>query len=304
MGVIETTSLSKSYSNTTAVDGLDLSVEQGEVFGFLGPNGSGKSTTIDILLGFIQRTSGTASVFGLDPAEDGTSIRRNCGVVPDGFEVMPGWTGRDHLAFELDARDVDSETTPLLDRVGLLEDADRPATEYSRGMTQRLLIAMACAGEPDVLLLDEPSTGLDPNGAQLLQELVEEQTARGATVFFSSHRLGQVESVCDRIGILADGSLLTVDSIESLRETLSDAAQLRVSVDHVPNELEPLLNHNAVNGVEVDGCTLHIECSVERQLAVLKQLEQLGVNPREFETETASLQDVFAAYTTSAAAES
>ncbi len=300
MCVIETEGLTKRYGDTVALESLDLRVESGEVFGFLGPNGAGKSTTIDILLDLIRPTSGSASVFGLDPRTDGPAIRRRCGVVPDGCSMMPDWTGRDHVAFEIESRGVDDDPDVLLERVSLADDADRLATDYSRGMTQRLLLAMALAGDPDLLILDEPSTGLDPNGVELMQEIIRERADGGTTVFFSSHLLAQVEAVCDRVGILRDGDLVAVDDLETLRSDLGTSTTMRVAVERVPDDLSPLSALESVTSVRTDEGTIVLECSENATVDVLTTLEDLGAGPQDFDLETASLQDVFAEYTVSA----
>ncbi|WP_455449933.1 ATP-binding cassette domain-containing protein [Natrinema thermotolerans] len=300
MCVIETEGLTKRYGDTVALESLDLRVESGEVFGFLGPNGAGKSTTIDILLDLIRPTSGSASVFGLDPRTDGPAIRRRCGVVPDGCSMMPDWTGRDHVAFEIQSRGVDDDPDVLLERVGLADDADRVATDYSRGMTQRLLLAMALAGDPDLLILDEPSTGLDPNGVELMQEIIRERADAGTTVFFSSHLLAQVEAVCDRVGILRDGNLVAVDDLETLRSDLGTSTTIRVAVERVPDDLSPLSALESVASVRTDEGTIVLECSENATVDVLTTLEDLGAGPQDFDLETASLQDVFSEYTAAA----
>ncbi|MFA9503602.1 ATP-binding cassette domain-containing protein [Natrinema sp. H-ect1] len=300
MCVIETEGLTKRYGDTVALESLDLRVESGEVFGFLGPNGAGKSTTIDILLDLIRPTSGSASVFGLDPRTDGPAIRRRCGVVPDGCSMMPDWTGRDHVAFEIESRGVDDDSDVLLERVGLADDADRVATDYSRGMTQRLLLAMALAGDPDLLILDEPSTGLDPNGVALMQEIIRERADAGTTVFFSSHLLAQVEAVCDRVGILRDGNLVAVDDLETLRSDLGTSTTIRVAVERVPDDLSPLSALESVASVRTDEGTIVLECSENATVDVLTTLEDLGAGPQDFDLETASLQDVFSEYTAAA----
>ncbi|OLZ41975.1 copper ABC transporter ATP-binding protein [Natrinema saccharevitans] len=300
MCVIETDGLTKRYGDTVALESLDLRVESGEVFGFLGPNGAGKSTTIDILLDLIRPTSGSASVFGLDPRTDGPAIRRRCGVVPDGCSMMPDWTGRDHVAFEIESRGVDDDPDVLLERVGLADDADRVATDYSRGMTQRLLLAMALAGDPDLLILDEPSTGLDPNGVELMQEIIRERADAGTTVFFSSHLLAQVEAVCDRVGILRDGNLVAVDDLETLRSGLATSTTMRVTVERVPDDLSPLSALESVASVRTGEGTIVLECSENATVDVLTTLEDLGAGPQDFDLETASLQDVFSEYTATA----
>jgi ABC-2 type transport system ATP-binding protein len=158
---------------------------------------------------------------------------------------------------------------------------------------------MALVGEPDLLILDEPSTGLDPNGAREMREIVREENARGATVFFSSHILGQVEAVCDRVGILRDGELVAEDSVEGLREAVGTEARLRVSVDRVPEgALDEVAAIDGVNRVYEDEDGLVVECKDSAKTRVLSALEEAGASVSDFETEEASLEDLFMAYTT------
>ncbi|SDY08660.1 ABC transporter ATP-binding protein [Halopenitus persicus] len=217
---IETAGLTKRYGDTVALDGLDLSVERGEVYGFLGPNGAGKSTTIDLLLNYIKPTSGTARVLGYDPWTDVVASHRRIGICPDRFGTYDGMSARQHLRLVIDTKDVDDDPDRLLERVGLADAATRPAGEFSQGMEQRLALAMSLAGEPDLLILDEPFTGLDPHGVALVRDVVDAESDRGATVFFSSHVLGQVEVVCDRVGILHHGRLVEEGSLAVFREQL------------------------------------------------------------------------------------
>src|SRR6056297_3406256 len=193
MAAIRTSGLTKRYdggllgSDVTAVDGLDLVVEEGEVYGFLGPNGAGKSTTIDVLLDYARPTAGTATVLGHDANAESEAVSERVGVLPEGYGLYDRLTGRRNLEFALDWRGADDDPDRLLDRVGLdADDAARPVGDYSKGMTQRVALAMVLVGDPDLLVLDEPSSGLDPNGIRLLREIVREQAAQGTTVFFSS----------------------------------------------------------------------------------------------------------------------
>ena len=219
MAAIEAVGLTKRFGGVTAVSDLDLVVEPGEVFGFLGPNGAGKSTTIDALLGYVRPTSGTATVLGMDVGESAHLIRSRTGVLPDGYGLYGRLTGREHLAFVSRSKGTAGREDHLLDRVGLADAADRRTGGYSRGMCQRLAIAMALVDDPDLLVLDEPTSGLDPNGVRLLRAIVQEENERGATVFFSSHALDQVEAVCDRVAIVDDGRLVAVDTVDGLRQS-------------------------------------------------------------------------------------
>ncbi|WP_306054300.1 ABC transporter ATP-binding protein [Natronococcus wangiae] len=238
MSAIRTIDLTKRYGSHTAVSEVNLTVDAGEVYGFLGPNGAGKSTTIGMLLSYVHPTEGTARVFGKDVREESVAIKRRVGVLPESCRLYDRLTGRKHLQFAIDAMDADDDPDTLVDRVGLEPDAARrPVSEYSTGMKQRLKIAVALIDEPDLLVLDEPSGGLDPAGIQLLRELVLEERDRGAAVFFSSHILEQVEAVCDRIGILVDGCLRTSGDIEVLKSDTGPAVELDIEVDVLSSEL-------------------------------------------------------------------
>ncbi|GGL66698.1 ABC transporter ATP-binding protein [Halocalculus aciditolerans] len=217
---IETVDLTKRYGNQVAVDSLDLTVRDGEIYGFLGPNGAGKSTTIGLLMDYLRPTSGSMQVLGLDPQQDVVDLHGRVGVLPDRFSLYEDLTGRRHLEFVIDTKHATNDPESVLERVGLADAIDREAGEYSQGMGQRLALAMALVGGPDLLVLDEPFTGLDPHGVRRVREIVHEEHDRGATVFFSSHVLGQVELVCDRVGILHHGRLVTEGSLDELRSAV------------------------------------------------------------------------------------
>jgi ABC-2 type transport system ATP-binding protein len=165
-------------------------------------------------------------------------------------------------------------------------------------MRQRLALGMALVGDPDLLILDEPSSGLDPAGAKEMREIVREEAERGTTVFFSSHVLGQVEAVCDRVGIMRDGRLVAEDSVEGLREAAGADATLRIETAGIENgAVESVESVEGVTGVTVDGDSLSVSCDSDAKTAVLTALESAGVSVENFETESASLEDLFLAYT-------
>ena len=274
MTAVETDGLTRRFGDVTAVGDLSLAVEEGEVFGFLGPNGAGKSTTISLLLGFLAPTDGSATVLGHDAAAESRAVRRRTGLLPEGFEAVPNLTGREHVEAAIETKGADDDPDELLDRVGLdPADARRPADDYSTGMFQRMALAVALVGEPDLLVLDEPSSGLDPNGVRLVREIVREERDRGATVFFSSHILDEVERVCDRVGILQDGRLTAVNSVENLRTDLGMGAVVEATVDAVPADLD-LAAVDGVTDVEVDGSTVRAACaSPSAKMPVLRALD-------------------------------
>ncbi|WP_380676567.1 ABC transporter ATP-binding protein [Salinigranum sp. GCM10025319] len=214
---IRTEGLTKRYGSTAVVDELDLVVDTDEVFGFLGPNGAGKSTTIEMLLDFVRPTSGNVRVLGRDPQRDVVDVHERIGVLPDRYSLYPDLTAQEHLKFVIETKRVDDDPDELLARVGLSDARADPTATFSQGMEQRLALAMALVGTPDLLVLDEPFTGLDPHGVRTVREIVHEENERGATVFFSSHVLGQVELVCDRVGIVHRGRLVASGTLEELR---------------------------------------------------------------------------------------
>ncbi|WP_280586489.1 ABC transporter ATP-binding protein [Halorubrum sp. Boch-26] len=323
MTAIELRGVRKEFGDVTAVRDLDLTVQEGEVYGFLGPNGAGKSTTIDMLLDLVRPTAGTVRVLGRDATGDGVAIRRRTGVLPDGFSVYNRLSGRKHVEFAIKSKEADDDPDALLERVGLLDDADRKAGGYSKGMRQRLALAMALAGTPDLLVLDEPSSGLDPAGAKEMREIVRSEADRGATVFFSSHILEQVDAVCDRVGILRGGELVAEDSVEGLREAVGGEETLEIAVGGPSGSdaangadgatgtdgasdaaVEAVRAVDGVSRVDRDGDALVVSCADGAKTRVIAALEDAGVGVDDFHTREASLEDLFLAYTEGDAPES
>ncbi|SEQ83685.1 ABC transporter ATP-binding protein [Natrinema salaciae] len=300
MTAIETSGLTKEYGELTAVDDLDLTVEGGEVFGFLGPNGAGKSTTINMLLDFTRPTAGSATVLGYDAQTEADEISPRVGVLPEGFDVYPRLSGRRHIAFASKTKDADADPDEILERVGLsAEDADRPAGDYSKGMRQRLATGMALVGDPDLLVMDEPSTGLDPHGIREMQDLVRSEAERGTTVFFSSHILEHVEAVCDRVGVLTEGELVAVDTIEGLREEIGGGATVTITLADAGTDARGVIGDvPGVTDVTASGRTL--ECSVTDPAAkahVVTELADAGATIRDLRIEEVSLESLFTALT-------
>lgn len=260
MATIETTGLTKTFGDVHAVADLDLTVNEGEIFGFLGPNGAGKSTTINLLLDFIRPTSGRIEVLGIDAQEHPAAVRRRVGVLPEGFGFDDPLLGREYLDWAIESKGASDDPDELLELVGLADAADRMASEYSKGMQQRLAFAMALAGDPDLLILDEPSTGLDPNGIQNMREIVREQAAQGTTVFFSSHHLAEVEAVCDRVGVMNEGELVAVDTIDGLRESAGGPATITLDCATSPTDLG-VADLDNVADVTVEDRTLTVTCT-------------------------------------------
>lgn len=302
MVAIRTCGLSKRYggglfgSDVTAVSDLDLVVERGEVYGFLGPNGAGKSTTIDMLLNYSYPTEGTVEIFGRDIRAEPDVIDRRVGVLPEGYGLYDRLSGRRNLEFAIEWQEASDDPADLLARVGLdADDAARPVGDYSKGMTQRLALAMALVDDPDLLVLDEPSSGLDPNGIRRLRDIIREEASDGTTVFFSSHVLSQVEAVCDRVGILDDGELVAVDTVAGLRETAGASSTLTLAMEDPPSP--EVVTGDGVSDVTVRGKQLRVTCADSRAKArVVARLVERGHSPVDVGSEEASLGEIFGEY--------
>ncbi|QCS44131.1 ABC transporter ATP-binding protein [Natrinema versiforme] len=300
MSAIEISGLTKEYGDLTAVDDLDLTVADGEVFGFLGPNGAGKSTTINMLLDFTRPTAGSATVLGYDTQAEPDAISPRVGVLPEGFDIYPRLSGRRHIEFAIKTKAAGDDPESILRRVGLsADDADRPAGDYSKGMRQRLATGMALVGDPDLLIMDEPSTGLDPHGIREMQDLVHSEAERGTTVFFSSHILEHVEAVCDRVGVLNEGRLVAVDTIEGLREEIGGGATMTLALADGTAEAREIAG--SVPGVtEVTASGRTLECTITDPAAkaeVVTALAGAGATIDDLRIEEVSLESLFTALT-------
>ncbi|WP_227984720.1 ABC transporter ATP-binding protein [Nocardia spumae] len=221
--IVATEALTKRYGGHTVVDAVEMTVRRGEIYGFLGPNGAGKTTTLRMLVGLIAPSSGTATVLGRRPG-DPEALRR-IGVLIEGPGFYPYLSGRDNLrvlaryryAGSGRGRELFAEVDQVLARVGLADRADDRLRTYSLGMKQRLGVGAALLGRPDLLILDEPTNGLDPAGMAEMRELVTGLAADGHTVVLSSHLLGEVQEICDRVGVISGGRLLTESTVSRLR---------------------------------------------------------------------------------------
>jgi len=288
--VIATSGLSKDYGSGRGLFGLDLEVEQGEVFGFLGPNGAGKSTTMRLLLDLIRPTSGSARVLGLDTVSQSLEIRRRVGFLPGDLALYPKLTGRAMLDYLAQLRGgVEPRTRDaLVERFGA--DIDRPIRQLSTGNRQKLGLVQAFMHEPELLILDEPIAGLDPLVQQSFHALLAEVSSLGRTVFLSSHTLSEVERVTRRLAILRQGRLVVVDSLENLRKVAVERLEIEFAAPVDAAEFRAL---PAVTEVNVEGATVTVgfEGSADAVVKAAAVHEVRAIRPREED-----LEDIFLHY--------
>jgi len=229
--MIETSGLTKRYGDVTAVDGLDLRVRRGEIFGFLGPNGAGKTTTIRMLVGLLKATAGDIRIDGIDARAHPLDARARIAYLPDTPYLYEKLSGREFIHFVAGLYRVPPATAArrvdeLLPLFGLAERADDLIEGYSHGMRQKTVLAAALVHDPRILFLDEPTVGLDPRSARLLRDILRQLAARGATVFLSTHILEIAERMCDRIGIINQGRLIALGTVPELHAQAAGSGSL------------------------------------------------------------------------------
>jgi ABC-2 type transport system ATP-binding protein len=275
--------VSKHYHNGRGISGVELSVTKGEIFGFLGPNGAGKTTTIRCIMDFIRPDSGSVTIFGNNVASGPEQTHKLVGYLPSEPQLYPNWTGHRHIELYRRLRGADG-VLPLVKRLDL--SLDLPAKHLSSGNKQKLGLVLAMIGNPQLLIMDEPTRGLDPLLQQTIYEILNEYRHGGGTVFFSSHNLPEVEKVCDRIGVLKDGHIIANESLQSIRNL---SVHIITAFGSTPFKPDSFQGKN-VEIVHHSGN--HIILKVRGDLnATLKQLMTRPL--KDLEIAHANLEDVF-----------
>jgi ABC-2 type transport system ATP-binding protein len=303
---IRAKALTKRYGEFTAVDKLDLTVRHGEVFGLLGPNGAGKTTTILMLLGLTQPSAGTARVLEMDPSRSPLAVKRRVGYLPDNVGFYGGMTGRQNLRYtarlnSIERKLADERIDALLTRVGLAAAGDNKVDTYSRGMRQRLGLADVLVKDPSIVILDEPTTAIDPAGVEEVLELVRELAHDGAAVLLASHLLHQVQQVCDRVGIFVSGKLVASGQMGKLAEQLG-TGPIEIEVQASP-PVEPVRQVVAkvpgVKRVEIDERdtrTLIVYADRDVRAELARALVQAGHPPHHLRRRGDELDEIYRRY--------
>lgn len=243
--MIRTENLTKEYDGFKAVDNLNLDVKEGEIYGFLGPNGAGKTTTILMLLGILRPTRGRIYLLEEELTKNFLSLKRRIGVVSEKQYLYKEMTAGEYLDFFADlygVKDKKKKIDQLLKSVSLLQVKNRKLGAFSRGMQQKLGFARALLPDPELLLLDEPVSGLDPTGIKQIRNLIEKENKKGRTIFISSHLLSEVEKLCREVAIINEGKLLAEDTMENLRRKLSKTVELEIELSQAKKEITKALS--------------------------------------------------------------
>lgn len=281
MYAVSAQNVTKTYGDVTALDGLSLAVERGTTFGLLGSNGAGKTTLFKLLVGHMVPDEGTVEVAGVDVRDAGTDLRRSVGYLPEHAGFPSTLTGREVLAFHGRMRGLvpgerDERIAATLETVGLADAADRPVAGYSNGMNRRLGLATALLARPSILLLDEPTAGLDPLGVRAFHDVVVAlRDADDLTVVLSSHVLSEVETLCEEVAVLADGQLRTAGSVDDLRASHDEDVTVRVRLAD-PSAFESaraVMAEHDCPLVRQEGRTFEVACPPGGVLALLDALD-------------------------------
>jgi ABC-type multidrug transport system ATPase subunit len=299
--MIRTAGLVKRYGSFTAVDGIDLNIPAGEIYGFLGPNGAGKTSTIMMLLGVTQPTAGEIWLFGQKYSRHSLSARRRIGVVPEKHPrgVWPWMTAREYLELFADLFSVPQPAQRiqvLLEKVDLGRFASRRFREFSRGMLQKLSICRALLPDPDILFLDEPISGLDPIGIKQVRDLILSENREGRTIFVSSHQLSEMERICHRVAIIFRGRLLVEDTMSSLLSRMTAHREVHVELDRVPPDLPARMKELPfVKEATALGSTLVVRLSKEGDFrkALSESLIRRDLVPLSITERVPSLEEAF-----------
>jgi ABC-2 type transport system ATP-binding protein len=289
---VEARGLVKRYGELVAVDGVDLTVERGDVFGYLGPNGAGKTTSLRMLLGLIRPTEGTARLFGRDPIVDGARALDGVAGFVEGPRFYPYMSGRKNLRLlaDLDGGASSARIDEALDVVELRDRAKDRVGGYSHGMRQRLGIAASLLREPKLLLLDEPTTGLDPAGMRDMRELVKRLAGEGITILLSSHILAEVEELCNRVAIIRRGTIIYEGLLQELLH--SAGGSYRLSTTDV-ERARALLLARGFEGVQLVGDELRFQADVAAIEAATVALGAAGIGISALVPHTATLEELF-----------
>lgn len=303
--LVETINLTKRYGNVTAVDNLNLQVEKGSIFGLLGPNGAGKTTTILMLLGLTEPTAGRALVAGHDATRNPIAVKSLVGYLPDNVGFYEDLSGRENLYYTaslngLTGKEAANRISQALKRVGLEEDGHRKVGEYSRGMRQRLGIADVLVKDPELIIMDEPTLGIDPEGVRELLDLIKKLAQEdGRTILLSSHMLHQVQQICDRVGIFVKGRLIANGTIEELNQQLFDGENFVIELQAYPEdeqliELCRKLDH--VKTVKREGDLLVLESDQDIRHILVKALVSRNYQLLHLHLRGRSLDDIYRRY--------
>lgn len=309
--MIEISGLTKTFGTFQALTGIDMIIPKGSVFGFVGPNGAGKSTTMSIIATLMLPTEGTVKVDGLDVTEHPHEVRKKIGYMPDFFGVYDQLKTEEYLHFYggsygIPRKEREQLIPQLLELVNLSDKKDAYVDSLSRGMKQRLCLARCLVHDPELLILDEPASGLDPRARIEMREILKELKSMGKTIIISSHILPELAEMVDEIGVIEHGNMIAVGNINRIQQQLMAKRQLTIKTSGRQEELKQfLLDQPLVHGVFIDGAKLEVQFSGQdaEQAALLKHILMADYEVISYQEQQTDLEDIFLAITKGGGAE-
>ena len=305
MKVVEIKDLVKKYDTTIAVDNINLSIEEGEIYGILGPNGAGKSTTISLICSLLNPSFGEIKILGEDIRKKSSSIKRNLGLVPQNIALYRNFTAYENVKFfgelyGLRGKKLSEAIDEALEFTGLLEVKKKKAEEFSGGMLRRLNIACAIVHNPKILIMDEPTVGIDPQSRNNIMQSVKKLNKKGVTIIYTTHYMEEAENLCSKIAIIDNGKIIVEGTKDELKDMVSDKRILNIGVDNVYKvNIENLRNIEGVINVSIDEGNIIITSSkeVNNLSKIIKEIseEELKINDLRFKEIT--LETVFLSLT-------
>lgn len=301
MDIVSVTNLKKTYGNFTAVNGVDFSIRQGEIFGFLGPNGAGKTSTINMMIGLSRPTDGTITINGIDARKQTKKAQSIMGIVPDESNLYDEMDGFDNLCFcaslyGMKKEEREPQAKRLLEQFRLTEAGKRPFKAYSKGMRRKLTIAAAIIHSPQILFLDEPTTGIDVESARQIRELIIELKNQGTTVFITTHYIEDAQRICDRIAFIVFGEIVAMGSVPELMKSISHGFMIQLAAQ------DNIIHYAADLQARFEGCSVSagqnnslVMVSKERipLLPVMQYFDEKGIVIYEAKQLLPTLEDVF-----------
>ncbi|MGI6236686.1 MAG: ABC transporter ATP-binding protein [Candidatus Excrementavichristensenella sp.] len=301
MGMVSVSNLKKTYGNFTAVDNISFAIEQGEIFGFLGPNGAGKTSTLNMMIGLSRPTAGEIAIDGIDVKRDAKKAQAIMGIVPDESNLYNEMDGFDNLCFcaalyGMRKEEREPRARQLLEQFRLQDAGKRPYKAYSKGMRRKLTIAAALIHSPQVLFLDEPTTGIDAESSRQIRDMILELKKKKTTIFLTTHYIEEAERICDRIAFIAEGRIVASGAVPHLMESVSHGHAIQFVTDkNIENLAMELQNHFAGSKVKTGGGNSLVMASNRRipLFPVMEFFRSKGVEVYEARELRPSLEDVF-----------
>ena len=292
---IKTENLTKVYKKTKAVDSINISVNKGDICGFVGPNGAGKTTTIGMLTGLVEPSGGRCFVNGLEVVKHPIEVKRRIGYLPDGFGFYAHMNATRNLRYfarlyGIEGKEAEAKIADLIERVGMAK-VDKPTGAYSRGMRQRLGLARALINDPEIIFLDEPTIGVDPEGMVQFRNIIKEQAAAGKTIFFSSHVLSEVQHICNTVCIISRGSIVAQGTLDEVKTKLRGGKEFKIFVK-VIGTMPRLANPLIIDAVYNNGSAV-IKSQSDIRDEIAFELVRNNMRLQELRMEEESLEDVF-----------